>query len=351
MYARIIDWIRRAAGTKQVFGQLERIVGELYADLGAPDSPAGSLEILPGTEYSRYAIPLEYPPSREFAPRYGYSRGKIEALASWFTQHNDAYMEFLAYMRTLGVGHIPVSLSASAPLAPAWVGGPICAFDSLALYAMVQKYAPKTYLEIGSGMTTCFARQAIKDAGLRTKVVSIDPEPRREIDAICDEVIRDGLETCDVADFDRLQSGDILFFDGSHRSFMNSDVTVFFIDVLPRIRPGVIVHLHDIVLPWDYPDSFKHWYWNEQYLLAVYLMCSLDRLTPLLPTSWVCRSPEFEAKLRDPFVDLGSIDTNLSWRGGGSMWFTHHSRTTGPPATNEWQARRHAPTPPDKKWA
>lgn len=321
----MIDWVRRAAGTKQISERLERIERKLDADLGTSDAPAGPLEILPGTEYSRYAIPLEYPPSRAFAPRYGYSHGKIEALASWFTEHKDAYMDFLAYMRTLRLGHIPVSLSAGAPLAPAWVGGPICAFDSLALYAMVQKYAPKTYLEIGSGMTTCFARQAIRDAGLPTRVVSIDPEPRREVDAICDEVIRDGLENCNIADFDRLQAGDILFFDGSHRSFMNSDVTVFFIDVLPRIRPGVIVHIHDIHLPWDYPDMFKNWYWNEQYLLAVYLMCSRDKLTPLLPTLWICRSPEFESRLKDPFVDLGSTEANLSWRGGGSMWFTKNS--------------------------
>ena len=325
MRARMIDWIRRAAGTRQISERLARIERKLDVGLGVADTPACPLEILPGTEYARYAIPLEYPPSRAFAPRYGYSHGKIEALASWFTEHNDAYMDFLAYMRTLPLGHIPVSLSAGAPLAPAWVGGAICAFDSLALYAMVRKYAPKIYLEIGSGMTTCFARQAIRDAGLPTRVVSIDPEPRREVDAICDEVIRDGLETCDIADFDRLQAGDILFFDGSHRSFMNSDVTVFFIDVLPRIRPGVIVHIHDIHLPWDYPGMFTNWYWNEQYLLAVYLMCSRDRLTPLLPTSWVCRSPEFETRLQDPFVDLGSTAANLSWRGGGSMWFTKNS--------------------------
>ncbi len=82
----------------------------------------------------------------------------------------------------------------------------------------------------------------------------------------------EGLETCDLARFDQLQPGDILFLDCSHRVFMNSDVTVFMIDVLPRLRPGVPVHVHDIVLPWDYPDMFTNWYWSEAYILAAYLI-------------------------------------------------------------------------------
>jgi hypothetical protein len=63
-----------------------------------------------------------------------------------------------------------------------------------------------------------------------------------------------------VAIFDRLQAGDVLFLDGLHRGFMNSDVTGFMLDVLPRLRPGVLVYVHDIPLPWDYPDMFTDWY-------------------------------------------------------------------------------------------
>ena len=327
MQAKIVDLLRRVFGTKQIFERLELIERKIRTitmtdGVTVENITANNLEVMPGTEYSRYAIPLDYPPSRAFAPRYGYSHGKINSLANWFASYNNYYIEFLKYMRTLDVSNIPVNLRSDSNLSAAWIGGAICAFDSMALYAMVQKYKPKVYLEIGSGMTTCFANQAIKDAKLKTRIVSIDPKPRGEIDAICDELIRAGLETYDLAAFDQLEAGDILFFDGSHRSFMNSDVTVFFIDVLPRIKPGVIVHIHDIMLPWDYPDSFKYWYWNEQYLLAVYLMCSLDNLIPLLPTTWICRSPEFEPHFTNPFVNLGSDVANLSWRGGGSMWFT-----------------------------
>jgi hypothetical protein len=74
---------------------------------------------------------------------------------------------------------------------------------------------------------------------------------------------------------------------------MNSDVTVYFIDVLPRIKPGVTMHIHDILLPWDYPESSKSWYWNEQYMLAVYMMASKATLCPMLPTHGSRNLPNF----------------------------------------------------------
>jgi hypothetical protein len=160
---------------------------------------------------------------------------------------------------------------------------------------------------------------------MSTRIVSIDPDPRREVDAICDEVIREGLETNDLSVFQDLVPGDIVFMDGSHRCFMNSDVTVFFIDVLPLLKPGVIVHIHDIMLPWDYPESFKHWYWNEQYVLAVYLMNSMDRVEPLLPVYWMSQEPSLAAMLAIPFTDLGDTRLNAAWTVGGSLWFTQRS--------------------------
>jgi hypothetical protein len=216
---------------------------------------------------------------------------------------------------------IPLNFDeANLPL-PAWGGVPYAPFDSLALYTMVRKYKPRTYLEIGSGITTAFVHRAVRDAGLPTRIMSIDPEPRTSIDSICDDVIREGLETCDLGVFEQLEAGDILFLDGSHRSFMNSDVTVFMIDILPRLRPGVIVHVHDITLPWDYPPVFQNWYWNEQYILAVYLMGNRRRIDPIFPTFFVCRDEAFASSFTDPFLDLGIL--NDGWKGGGAIWFTH----------------------------
>jgi hypothetical protein len=91
--------------------------------------------------------------------------------------------------------------------------------------------------------------------GLETSITSVDPEPRREVDALCQHTIRRPLEEVDVAVFDNLQPGDIVFMDGSHRVFTNSDSTVFFLDILPRLGDGVVVGIHDIFLPFDYPPN------------------------------------------------------------------------------------------------
>lgn len=275
---------------------------------------------LPGCEYARYTIPLDYPPSREFTPRWGNKAPEIESLSNYFLKFSSNYINFLDFMHDLDVNHIPHYLD-SNHFSAAWSGGAISPFDALALYAMCVKYQPKRYFEIGSGMTTFFARQAIIDKNLKTKIVCIDPEPRADVSSICDRILKNPLETIDVTCFDELEAGDILFLDGSHRSFMNSDVTIFFIDILPRIKPGVVVHLHDIVLPWDYDDMFVNWYWNEQYLLAVYLMQGADNIIPLLPTAFICRRPEYAEFFQKSFVDLGDR-LNAGWLGGGSMWFT-----------------------------
>jgi hypothetical protein len=94
-----------------------------------------------------------------------------------------------------------------------------------------------------------FARYAIRSGNLKTTISSIDPNPRADINKLCDHVFRANMEQFDPKLFQELEAGDILFFDGSHRIFSNTDVTVFFLEVLPRLKPGVLVHIHDIFLP------------------------------------------------------------------------------------------------------
>jgi Methyltransferase domain len=278
---------------------------------------------LPGTPYSRYALPLEYQPSRDLRSRWGYSRPPIPSLHAWFVSYADDYRAFISEMRTFGADLAGVAQTFDPALlpAPGWMGIAMNPIDSLALYTFVRKHKPATYLEIGSGVTTCFAHLARQHGRLPTKIISIDPEPRAGVDAICDTIIRDGLETCDLAIFEALEPGDIVFLDGSHRVFMNSDVTVFFIDVLPMLKPGVIVHIHDISLPWDYHPYFTNWYWSEQYMLAVYLMAGKQRIKPLFPAGFVTADPILANEFAKPLIDFSFP---VSWS-GGSMWFTHTS--------------------------
>jgi predicted O-methyltransferase YrrM len=144
--------------------------------------------------------------------------------------------------------------------------------DALALYALLRLKRPRRYIEIGSGHSTRFAARAIRDADSQTRIVSMDPQPRAEMDALADEIIRAPLETADQTVFHALQEGDFLFFDGSHYALQNSDVVTFFLEILPDLPPGVLVHVHDIRLPYDYPPKLcRHWY-GEQYILAMYLL-------------------------------------------------------------------------------
>jgi hypothetical protein len=151
---------------------------------------------------------------------------------------------------------------------------------------------PQVYFEIGSGNSTKFARHAMRAGDLKTKVISVDPHPRAEIDALCDKVFRMPLEESDHKIFSSLQAGDILFFDGSHRVFTNSDVAVFFLEILPSLPPGILVHIHDIFLPLDYPPEWNYRFYFGQYILAAMLLCQNRPFDVVLPNRYVTSDPE-----------------------------------------------------------
>jgi hypothetical protein len=166
-------------------------------------------------------------------------------------------------------------------------------------------------------MSTKFARQAIERHRLGTRIVSIDPQPRAHIDSLVDDKIRRPLEQVEPEWFDRLGEGDILFVDSSHRALQNSDVTMFFLDVLPRLRPGVVVHLHDIYLPYDYTPAYLQLLWNEQYFLAAALLYGAAGIEILFPCWYASRDAELSRRLnqclrRGPLADL-SIHGKSFW--------------------------------------
>jgi hypothetical protein len=200
---------------------------------------------------------------------------------------------------------------------PFWLNTWFPPLDAMALQSFLRDTNPRLFIEIGSGMSTKFSRQAVNSYRLRTRIVSIDPEPRNAIDRICDQVIRAPLEQCPPKIFDDLESGDILFLDSSHRSFQNSDVTAFFLDILPRLKPGVVVHIHDIYLPFDYPSGHLARLWNEQYLLATALLFGGQSFEVLMPCWYVSQDAELSA-LTDNLLRQGPLkDLSLH---GASFW-------------------------------
>jgi predicted O-methyltransferase YrrM len=155
--------------------------------------------------------------------------------------------------------------------------------DMVALYGMIREFRPGRYVEIGCGISTRVALAAVRDGGLRTRMTCVDPAPRVDLPAaeIGHRPVR--LESAIPEVLELAEPGSILFFDGSHRSFPGSDVTLFFLDLLPALRPGVVVHIHDIFLPGDYPADRRSRYWSEQYLLASWLLAGAGGFEILLP--------------------------------------------------------------------
>src|ERR1051325_5436464 len=144
------------------------------------------------------------------------------------------------------------------------------------LYGVVRHFAPAQVLEIGSGHSSRLTAKAIRDGQLQTKLICVDPCPRVEIQACADEFIRRPVEELPNHELaDRLHAGDVLFIDSSHLVRTGGDVVYLYLQVLPRLQPGVLIHAHDIFLPFEYPQEFiveEQWGWGEQYLMHALLM-------------------------------------------------------------------------------
>jgi hypothetical protein len=259
----------------------------------------------------------------EPVPRFGYGKPAhpelTRILARNDSQYTNVLSQFLGFSDYLF--RIPLREPEGSP-EPSWLHDWLDGLDTFALYGFVATRNAALHLEVGSGYSTKVVRRAIKDHSLSTLVVSIDPNPRAEIDQLCDHIVRQPLEKCDLGMFDRLADGDILFMDGSHRSFMNTDVTVFFLEILPRLKPGVLVHLHDVFLPLDYPpyweyQYYPHRYWSEQYLLAANMLAGQTLYDVVLPNHYISITQPLAAVL-DAFWN----DPRLTGvpRNGSSFW-------------------------------
>ncbi|GAB6181524.1 class I SAM-dependent methyltransferase [Desulfotomaculum defluvii] len=262
-------------------------------------------------------IALDYPVNP--VPRYGFGKAPHPELTKILEQNSALYEENLLKFLQFREDYIeiPVGQNTEHLAQPAWYNGWLPGLDSVALYGFLAINQPKRYFEIGSGNSTKFARRAIIDHNLITQITSFDPQPRAEIDTICDRVIRQPVEEVELTIFQELEAGDILFVDHSHRSFMNSDATVVFLEILPRLKPGVLVEFHDILLPFDYPPEWGNRFYNEQYLLACYLLAEGKKFEIILPNFFISRHYHL-SKVLSPLwnaPEMKGVETH-----GGSFW-------------------------------
>ena len=204
------------------------------------------------------------------------------------------------------------------PLLPAWNNNFLPGLDIAALYMYIAERKPKKYMEVGSGNSTLVAAAAKNQYSIDTEIISIDPYPRADIDQVSQRIVRRPFEQVGTEWADELEAGDILFIDNSHRALPNSDATVFFLEWLPRLKEGVIVQVHDIYLPWDYPQDMCERGYSEQYVLAAMVMSNPERYRPIFPAFWIAQQPDLQATLAPLWENKNLHDVE---RHGGSFWF------------------------------
>jgi hypothetical protein len=260
---------------------------------------------------------LEY--KVDLKPRYGHGKPAHQQLYKIIADNRIIYQELLADALNLKsfIQEIKESKNEADPSKPSWNNGFLPGLDIIGIYTMISKFKPKTYLEIGSGNSTKVAYKAKKDSSPDTKIISIDPMPRAEIDNLADKVVRKPFEDIDFNIVNELEENDILFVDNSHRILPNSDSMVFYLEILPLLKKGVIVHIHDIYLPYDYPQFMCDRFYSEQYGLAMYLLANPSKYETILPNYFISQDKAL-ADFISPIWDHPNL-VNVE-RHGGSFW-------------------------------
>ena len=149
--------------------------------------------------------------------------------------------------------------------------------EAQALHAVLRSVKPARMVEIGSGVSSYCAHRALERNaadGRPGQLVCVEPHPSPELRSLPGvELIAQPMQTVGLEVFTALQAGDVLFVDSSHTVKAGSDVNRIVLEVLPRLAPGVIVHFHDIFLPFDYQPDLLHTFlhWNETSLVRAFL--------------------------------------------------------------------------------
>ncbi len=188
--------------------------------------------------------------------------------------------------------------------------------DARTLYFLLREHKPVRYLEIGSGLSTYYAsiaaRQNAAD-GSPLQITCVEPYPfdaLRTLDNF--ELVEGFVQDVPLSTFEALEAGDVLFIDSSHALKIDSDVAFLFLEVLPRLEPGVIVHVHDVHLPFNGPFPADTWlfgerwpvYWNEAMVVQIFLAHS-SAYRVLLSTPMIRHTDESVlTELFDDYVPL-----------------------------------------------
>ena len=172
--------------------------------------------------------------------------------------------------------------------------------DALTTYLMVRDLRPARYVEIGSGLSTYYAWLAAAANGRdgrACEMTCVDPFPTGRLNELEDPTVKavvSKVEAADLGLFEALEAGDVLFIDSTHVLKLGGDVAFLFLEVLPRLRPGVVVHVHDIHFPYNTP------YPAEQYIFRA--KWPLYRTEAMVLQAFLSFNREFELLLSAPMI-------------------------------------------------
>jgi Methyltransferase domain len=189
--------------------------------------------------------------------------------------------------------------------------------DAWVLQAMLRHVRPARVIEVGCGwssLLTAHVNRELLDGAV--EFTCIDPDPPDFLSGVdgLTRLIEAPVQEMPLERFEALRAGDVLFVDSSHVVKTGGDVKYLYHEVIPRLAPGVVVHVHDVFLPRDYPER---WVlggrgWNEQYLVQSFLAFN-DAFEVMLAVAWICAErPELLAPA------LGGLDPRE--HDGGSLW-------------------------------
>jgi predicted O-methyltransferase YrrM len=198
--------------------------------------------------------------------------------------------------------------------------------DGSILFGMVRFLKPKKVIEIGGGNSTRVLNLAM-DLNERenskkngsSKIISIDPYPSKTLLELLGKssrihVISKPVQKVSKVIFEQLEENDILFIDSTHNIKCGNDVHFLYLEILPYLAVGVVVHIHDIRFPQDYPREWiikRKYFWNEQYLLYMFL-CFNDSFKILFASNYM--------KLRYPKEFRKSVEGLEDDGWPGSFW-------------------------------
>ena len=197
------------------------------------------------------------------------------------------------------------------PPIPRWDQTWFPRLDGAAAWAILRQHNPKRIIEVGSGHSTRMLVHALGDA---SRVTCIDPQPRADIQTMGLTHHARVLTPDDVGLFQSLEPGDVAFFDSSHLLWPGSDVDIILNRIIPSLKPGVVIHIHDILLPDPYPSAWDWRGYTEQNGVAPLLLGAAEIVFSSHYALTRMNAEQFVSQL--PLPD-GALETSLWLRRKG----------------------------------